>query len=566
MRFRTNGHSLAAFLLVLAGVLAGPSGPAAAQAPPNNNCAGAWPLPLGQTTGTNEGSTTSAGSVSCAPIGADVWYSLVTPGDGLLTISTVIPAATDGPGDEGPLESIDTVLAVYSGSCGALVPLGCNDDASPFTLQSEVKLFVTAGQSLHVRVGGFFGDLGSFLLTVSLEDAAPTANDECVGAELVTTPTVSGSTELAFTDTGAGTCTVGGKNLWYAYAAPAAGQVTASLLHDGGAADFDTVLAVYAGSCAALQQVACNDDFSFSTGQFQSEASFAVAAGQLYFLSVGGFLGDSGDFTLSLTFEPEVVAPFVDPITGHIFMLGPPGMTWSQARDHAQSIGGDLATFGSFLESLLVQVHFVNETAPRWIGLTDDGHEGIYTWVTGESFAFASWEAGQPDNDCAGAAENRVAMLPSGAWLDTTETGCTLGPLRALIEFDGPIPAASTTSVGEGCATGTLPVLLGSLPVAGADITLTVLDPGLVSLGVILASELPPATTTVGRCTIQIDLPTAFLAAELVTDAFGFATVAVSVPTDAALVGMDFALQAFLVRASDRSVAATNGLHVVVGY
>jgi hypothetical protein len=558
---RLPAASAALMGIALAG--AALAGSAAAQGVPNDNCVGAWPLGLGQTAGTNEGSTKSPGSVSCAPIDSDVWYSLVAPGDGLLKISTVVSTATLGPGDAGSTPPIDSVLTVYSGVCGALVPLACNDDASLFTLQSEVTVFVTAGQPLLLRVGGFLGDTGNFLLTVSLQNGTPAPNDECSGALLVATPTISGSNELAVTDTLAGTCSQGGKNLWYACAAPGTGQMTASLAHSGGSADFDTVLAIYEGACGALQQIACNDD---AVG-LASEASFAVVPGELYYVSVGGYQGDAGSFTLSLKFEPEAIPPFVEPFSGHTFTLGPAGMTWTQARDHAQALGGHLATFGTFFEALLVQANFATQPTPLWIGLTDEGHEGSFTWVTGEPLVYTSWGSAQPDNDCSGSAENSVAMLPSsGAWVDTTETGCTLGPLRGLIEFEVPIPLASTTSVGAGCAAGTPPALLGDVPVLGGGMALTVLDPGMVSTCVILASLVPPAPTAVGRCTIQVDPTASLIAAELVTDGVGFSTVVLPVPSDAALLGMSLAAQAFLVRVSDHSVAATNGLHVTLGF
>ncbi len=671
------------------------TGSAESQAPPHDNCSGALPLPLGQTPGTNEGSSTSPGSVSCSVIGKDVWYTLVTPNDGLLTISTIAGGAAGGPADEGGTTPFDTVLTVYSGSCDALVPLACNDDVFP-ALQSEVQLIVSAGQALFVRVGGFFGDVGDFVLTVTLQDFQPVTNDECSGAlplvdgvtsgstlgattsavpascglpsndvwfsyvagmtgllmistadggeitefpavisvyegscgalsevacspvsvfqpelgagvtegqtylirlgglssgdfgdyvlalelgpgepapndecstaVLLTSNAVSGSNTLAFTATGSGDCTTASKNVWYAYAPTADGELTASLLHHGGSADFDTALAVYAGWCGSLQQVACNDDFDLSSGVLQSEATFPVSAGVLYFVSIGGYFGHSGNFTLSLLLEPENVVPFVNALNGHSYMPGSGPMTWSQARDAAESMGGHLATLGDPMEVLTLQLHF-GTASPYWIGLTDEGHEGDFTWVTGEPFAFESWKPGQPDDDCNGAAENYVAtILGFGEWFDTTDTGCTGGPMRGLIEVDGPTSFASTTSVGQGCATDTPPMLLGSLPVLGQTIALTVLDPGTLSSGVILGSAIPAAPTPLGNCVLQLDPASRFTVAAIATDAIGYASVSIAVPSDPALVGLGVALQAFLVRDADNSPAITNGLHVVLGH
>lgn len=34
----------------------------------------------------------------------------------------------------------------------------------------------------------------------------------------------------------------------------------------------------------------------------------------------------------------------------------------------------------------------------RWIGLNDAGHEGTFTWSSGQSVSYTNWSPGQPDN------------------------------------------------------------------------------------------------------------------------------------------------------------------------
>ncbi|MCH8991517.1 MAG: hypothetical protein IIA44_07175, partial [Acidobacteria bacterium] len=68
---------------------------------------------------------------------------------------------------------------------------------------------------------------------------------------------------------------------------------------------FDTVLEVYEGCvCSPLGSlVACNDD-AFSgpcAGTLQSTVSFPVTAGQCFKIRIGGFGGDQGDGTLTIT-------------------------------------------------------------------------------------------------------------------------------------------------------------------------------------------------------------------------------------------------------------------------
>ena len=120
---------------------------------PNDDCAGALPLVNG-TNGpfTTVGASTSAPAWSCASGGNDLWFTYAAGGAGSLTVSTCT------------LATWDTALQIYSGSCGTLTSLGCNDDAC--SLQSSLTVPVTAGL-YFVRVGGFNGATGAFSLNVS---------------------------------------------------------------------------------------------------------------------------------------------------------------------------------------------------------------------------------------------------------------------------------------------------------------------------------------------------------------------------------------------------------------
>ena len=90
----------------------------------------------------------------------DVWYSVVVPNSGSLTIET--QAAP------GSLMT-DTVISIYSGTCGSLVEIGCDDDSSPgtdfFSLESLTGL--TPGTTIYVGVWRYSlgtGVDGEFLL------------------------------------------------------------------------------------------------------------------------------------------------------------------------------------------------------------------------------------------------------------------------------------------------------------------------------------------------------------------------------------------------------------------
>ncbi|MBL8898190.1 MAG: PKD domain-containing protein [Planctomycetes bacterium] len=119
----------------------------------NDECAQALPLIAG-TNGPfdSRGATTSL-TWPCAFAGADLWFSYTASCSGSLRIDTCANPA------------FDTVLALWSGTCGALTPVACRDDGCG--LQSQIDLpSVVAGDHFWISVGGFQGAQGTFFLAV----------------------------------------------------------------------------------------------------------------------------------------------------------------------------------------------------------------------------------------------------------------------------------------------------------------------------------------------------------------------------------------------------------------
>lgn len=94
-----------------------------------------------------------------------------------------------------------------------------------------------------------------------------------------------------------------GSDVWFTYTAICTGTATIDLCGSG----YDTKLAVYdgcaAGSCPPSDDalLACNDD---ACGTLDSQVTIDVEAGNCYTIRVGGYNGDQGDGTLSITCEP----------------------------------------------------------------------------------------------------------------------------------------------------------------------------------------------------------------------------------------------------------------------
>lgn len=125
----------------------------------NDNCSGAIPLTINSscsyTNYTNVGATASSGvpAPGCASYsGGDVWFSFVVPANGQVTVDT----QTGGVTDSG--------MAWYTGTCGTLTLLECDDDDSANGLMSSItRTGLTPGATIYVRFWEFGNDnLGTF--------------------------------------------------------------------------------------------------------------------------------------------------------------------------------------------------------------------------------------------------------------------------------------------------------------------------------------------------------------------------------------------------------------------
>jgi hypothetical protein len=121
--------------------------------PGNDSCSGALSMTAGTTytlntataTPTNDPTPTCEGT-----FGKGVWYSFTPSASGTVTIST---CGSD----------FDTALAVYTGSCGSLTEIACNDDSGPAcaTSQASVSFSGTAGTTYRILAGGHGGASGN---------------------------------------------------------------------------------------------------------------------------------------------------------------------------------------------------------------------------------------------------------------------------------------------------------------------------------------------------------------------------------------------------------------------
>lgn len=230
----------------------------------NDDCSTATSLTVGADfasgaiTSTNTNATTDGSVPSCNSDAVEnVWFSVVVPASGNLKIETQEVS--------GSLFD-DSVLTVYSGTCGTLTELDCNDDAAGlFSLISLTGQ--TPGTTLYVSVWKYDSDIANGEFQISAYDPLPPANDNCSGATPLTVGTdfASGTTTSnnsgATTDGAVPSCNSDAvENIWFSVVVPQSGNLTIETREASGSSFGDSTVSVYSGTCGSLTEVGCNDD------------------------------------------------------------------------------------------------------------------------------------------------------------------------------------------------------------------------------------------------------------------------------------------------------------------
>lgn len=136
--------------------------------PSNDDCSDAISIGLGDTAfDTSNASTDGDVHEECEEsgdggvTGRDIWYTFESPLSGTLTVSTCDQV------------DYDSDLVLYSGECGALDLVGCNDDGSGCSgYSSLLEVAVQQGITYRLRVGGWNEyQYGSGLISISIDEA-----------------------------------------------------------------------------------------------------------------------------------------------------------------------------------------------------------------------------------------------------------------------------------------------------------------------------------------------------------------------------------------------------------
>lgn len=258
--------------------------------------------------GSTLNATTSYPTPSCYfGVANDVWYSFTaTATTHRVQLSNVLPNNPNA-------FYYDYFLTVYSGNCGSLTEMACDNAQEPGSAPSSKNLTaggLTIGQTYYIRVTSGAGYDNNFYWienNIGFEVCVgmappPPANDECAGAIPVmgANTVITGDNTDATSSMPQNSCSSSSQpnDVWFTFT-PAA---TGDMIIDINELNVDAVAEIFSGSCGALSSIDCID-YGFPW-------TVPVTANTTYYLRVYDYFGD-GAGTFDITFGGTVL-----PVTG----------------------------------------------------------------------------------------------------------------------------------------------------------------------------------------------------------------------------------------------------------
>jgi gliding motility-associated-like protein len=231
----------------------------------SNTCAGATTItPSFTTCNFQAGSSLNATQslASCAAGGNaddDVWYQFVAN-------STVMTISID------PTVGYDPVIQLYSGTCGALTSIQCQDINGVNGDEDLLASGLTIGTTYYFRVYHYGVGSGTSTFNVCVFGLAPPTNNTPCNAYPLPAVTPSCS-YLTYTNAGSAGSAVAtpsgcggsspfqggyaGGDVWFSVVVPASGKLD---IHTQSIGFTDGAMALYGGSCASPSLIECDDD------------------------------------------------------------------------------------------------------------------------------------------------------------------------------------------------------------------------------------------------------------------------------------------------------------------
>lgn len=245
------------------------------------NC---WPEPIGvgetvRSCSSGAASTGIADACGGSSASPENWFVFDPPCPGIYV------AYTSG-------ATFTTTLSAYRGTCQSQDLIACTSQTPGWGTDAALQLDTTQGPVV-LRVAGANGSSGAYSLVVA---PASQPNDVCTDAQPLEpgdyTVCNRNAQDEGPSDVYCSPRQRPSRDLWYTFTPACSG--TATIHTDSNT--FDTVLAVYSGSCeTGLTLMTCNDDsYPYGTG---SMVQFPATAGQTFTLRLGGYYADQAGST-----------------------------------------------------------------------------------------------------------------------------------------------------------------------------------------------------------------------------------------------------------------------------
>jgi hypothetical protein len=267
--------------------------------PSNDNCADAFFIPVGtscefDTVYSSVGATGEPTSVAPNPScgfyqGADVWFKTVMPASGALRV-------------QRNNLSLNAQFAIYSGSCGAMTQLFCNQLNAVRTVFNPAL----AGQDIYIRVYNYNSPNGGTFELCIWEPEVPSNNfcENAITLNVGDTCVMQQFTNAYATASPAGTAPAPscgfyqGGDVWFVATMPSSGELRVERTN----ISTNAQVAIYSGSCGDMVQVDCM--------QLDGDRTILrpnLSDSTIYIRVYNYNNADGGTFTICL-FEPKIPA------------------------------------------------------------------------------------------------------------------------------------------------------------------------------------------------------------------------------------------------------------------
>ncbi|MBL0047173.1 MAG: T9SS type A sorting domain-containing protein [Bacteroidetes bacterium] len=243
---------------------------------------------------TSTGSPAAPACWSPSTSSNDVWYAVTKPaGQTTMQVSTDLSSSACNP--------FGTAIAVYSGTCGTPVLVGCADNNGIQNANNAILVLTglpSAATSYLIRVEGDAATVGNFQICVRdvINDDCANATPLTPGVSCVTTAgNVSGATGSLPASACSGTAN---DDVWYSFVASQATHVITVV----GSSSFDAVVQVLSGPCGSMTSLFCTDN-SFAGGT-ESITATGLTAGTTYYVRVYDYdtgMPSTTSFTICVT-------------------------------------------------------------------------------------------------------------------------------------------------------------------------------------------------------------------------------------------------------------------------